>query len=471
MLNISFGTEKNRQTIHEKSLHLLENNGVAFHYEPALKLLRENGAKIDDSIAHIPATLVQQCLDTCPSSFTFQARDNSKCAHFGSKEDFLVLPNLGPVFIQENGKQRRNGTMTDYINITKLSHASPVVDVVGSCPIDAVDTDPKSKFLQMVYQACRHSNKPVMCCTGAPDVTDQQLDLVEMSFEQPGIMDEKVITGTSLSPLSPLAYSEEAAHAIMAFAARGQMVIFAGAPMSGISAPVSIAGTTLVINTEFLAGMVLAQCIKPGSPVVYAITASAGNLRNASYVTGVPETTLLNCFAAQMGQYYHVPTRSVGAVTDAKTIDMQAGFEAMQNLLMARLSGIDAIYETLGTLDSLMSVSYEKFMIDLELISRVKNITRGVDDSPDQLYCQEIEQIGIGGNFLTHPSTFEACRQRWAPTVSDWWPYDKWVKEGSQDLNEKAAILYKEMLQQAPESVLNSDTDKRMLNYIEKSKQ
>ena len=85
--------------------------------------------------------------------------------------------------------------------------------------------------------------------------------------------------------------------------------------------PLTVLGTTLLINTEFLAGMVLAKCVGENVSVVYATTASAGNLRNATYVTGIPETTLLNCIAAQMGQYYNIPTRSVGAVTDAKTVD------------------------------------------------------------------------------------------------------------------------------------------------------
>lgn len=466
MLNLSLISKKNQELIHEKSVHILENTGVAFHYEPALNLLKKHGARIEGRTAFIPAVLVEECLKTCPGTFVLEARNSTKSAEFGRKDGFLVLPNLGPVFIRELDGKKRRGTMADYINITRLSHASSLVDVVGSCPIDAVDADPDTKFLEMIYQSCLHSDKPVMCCTGTPKITDLQLNLMEMAFGQPGIMDGKVITGTSLSPLSPLAYSEDAAYTMMAYGARRQMIIIAGAPMSGISAPVSITGTSLMINTEFLAGMVLAQCAGQGTPVVYATTASAGNLRNATYVTSIPETTLLNNFSAQMGQYYKVPSRSVGAATDAKTIDMQAGYEAMQTVLMAGLSGIDAIYETLGTLDALMSVSYEKFMIDLEIISRVKTITQGLDGTLDQLVCQEIETIGIGGNFLTLPSTLKACRQRWPPMVSDWWPYDKWVKNGSKDVIQTASDQYKKIIEQTPESFLGSDIDNEMLVYI-----
>jgi len=469
MLALSLITKEQLDEIHEQSLHLLENTGVSFNHPTALQLLKEHGAKIDGRTARIPETLVTRCLDTCPSSFLLEARNPEKSVQIGQRDDFVVLPNLGPVFIQEHGGVKRRGTMDDFIKITKLSNLSAIVDVVGSCPIDACDADVNTKFLHMIKQSFRHSDKPVMCCTGTPEINDQQLQLMEVGFQQPGILEEKVITGTSLSPLSPLAYSDDASHAIIAFSRAKQMIIIAGAPMSGISAPVSISGTSLMINTEFLAGMVLAQCAGPGTPVIYATTASAGNLRNATYVSGIPETSLLNVFAAQMGRYYRVPTRSVGTATDAKVLDMQAGAEAMQNLQLASLAGIDAIYETLGTLDSLMSVSYEKFMIDLELLSRAKILRAGVSESKEQFYREEIENIGIGGNYLSTPSTFRACRQRWSPSVSTWWPFDKWADEGSLDVHQKAAASFREALESAPESVLDASTDKELSNFIEKA--
>ena len=116
----------------------------------------------------------------------------------------------------------------------------------------------------------------------------------------------------------------------------------------------------------------------------------------------------------------------------------------------------------------MLTVSYEKFMIDQELIARVKSISKGVDAEPAQLHCQEIEETGIGGNFLIHPSTLKACRQRWEPTISDWWPYEKWIEDGSQDVIQKASALYKHVLKEAPESILDPAVDKELVDYIQK---
>ena len=466
MLNLKLGSQHIQETIHEKSIEILENTGVIFNYEPALELLKSKGAKIEGEKAFIPRALVEECLKTCPEQFTLSAVNPDRDALFGKTDDFLVLPNLGPVFIQELDGKRRPGEMQDYINVTRLSQASNLVDVVGSCPIDAAQVDPDTKFLQMIHMAGRHADKPIMCCTGAPQVMDREMELVALIHGGPGAMENKVITGTSLSPLSPLAYAEDAAYALMAFAEKGQMAIIAGAPMSGISAPVSITGTTVLINVEFLAGMVLAQCAGPGAPVVYATTASAGNMRSATYVTGIPDTTLLNNFSAQMGQFYKVPTRSVGSATDAKMPDMQAGYEAMQNLMVIGMSGISAVYETLGTVDALMSVSYEKFMIDLELISRTKEIVRGVDESMENLLADEIAQIGANGTFLTMPSTLKACRKRWSPDISDWWTYDHWKKNDCPHLLATAGEKCRDILDRPEDQFLSPDQEKAVQAFI-----
>lgn len=468
MIQSTLFSEENKDLLHEKSLAILERTGIQFNHPDALALLKKHGARIEGITAYIPPDLVNDSLKRCPSSFRFDARNPEKSVEFGSKDSFLVLPNLGPVFIQEADGHRRYGQMQDFVNITRLSQASPVIDVVGSCPIDTADIDPETKFLKMLYESFYHSDKPVQCCTGTPDQTDRQIEFMKIAFEDSKIMSDKIITGTSLSPLSPMAYSEDAAYAIMAYGRERQMIIIANAPMSGISAPVSIFGTCLTINVEFLAGMVLAQCAGENVPVVYATTASAGNLRNASYVTGIPETTLLNCFAAQMGGYYNIPTRSVGAVTDSKVLDMQAGYESMQSMMMAGLSGIDALYETLGTLDSLMAVSYEKFMVDQELISRVKRIAKGVNCSVEKLFVEDIESVGSDGNFLTLPSTFDGCRQRWVPEVSNWWTYEKWQKDGGIDVLETAREKYQTVLEQDESCFLDGGLQKSLLGYIEK---
>ena len=133
---------------------------------------------------------------------------------------------------------------------------------------------------------------------------------------------------------------------------------------------------------------------------------------------------------------------------------------------MACLSGIDAIYETLGVMESLMTVSYEKFMIDQELISRVKRIAKGVKVDRKKLISQEVENAGIGGSFLMHSATLEGCRKRWIPSVSDWLPYEQWIENGSENALQKASTQFKQIIEEAPESILDSAIDHELLEFI-----
>jgi len=155
-------------------------------------------------------------------------------------------------------------------------------------------------------------------------------------------------------------------------------------------------------------------------------------------------------------------------MTDAKTIDCQAGYETMQNLMMGILGGAQIVAECLGVLDSIMTTSYEKIIIDIEILSRIVRICKGIDTSDKALSVDIIQEVGHYGTYLTHPSTFEYCRDGWLPTVSDWELYEDWEKQGSKDVVIQANNKYKEILMSAPESLIDPEIDKELKAYMGK---
>ncbi len=115
-----------------------------------------------------------------------------------------------------------------------------------------------------------------------------------------------------------------------------------------------------------------------------------------------------------------------------------------------------------------MTTSYEKIIIDLEMLSRIVRIWKGIDTSDKALSVDIIQEVGHDGTYLTHPSTFEYCRDGWLPTVSDWELYEDWEKQGSKDVITQANNKYKEILMNAPESLIDLDTDKDLKAYMSK---
>jgi trimethylamine--corrinoid protein Co-methyltransferase len=190
-------------------------------------------------------------------------------------------------------------------------------------------------------------------------------------------------------------------------------------------------------------------------------------MKNGNFISASPEMMLIHLAGMQMSlEYYHLPARSMCGMTDAKIIDCQAGYETMQNLMVGALGGAHLIFECLGVLDAIMTTSYEKLMIDLEIVSRVMRIREGMDTSDKAQAVKVIQEMGHQGNYITHPDTLRHFRDRWLPSLSDWETYDNWVEAGSQDATIRANRKYKEILQNAPEMLIDPEVDKALIDYI-----
>ena len=145
----------------------------------------------------------------------------------------------------------------------------------------------------------------------------------------------------------------------------------------------------------------------------------------------------------------------MAGLTDSKEVDCQAGYETMQNLMIAMLGGAHIIYEALGVLDGITTTSYEKIIIDEELYSRTRRIFQGVDTSPEQLSLETIQEVGCEGEFLSHASTLSNFRDMWQPIVSNWDTHDEWQQSGSELAVMKANKIWKERVKPLRKHYLN----------------
>jgi len=209
------------------------------------------------------------------------------------------------------------------------------------------------------------------------------------------------------------------------------------------------------------------RIVQPGAPVVYGPSATAADMKSGDYFCGTPEGMLINMANIQMAtQFYNIPARAMTGLTDAKTVDYQAGFETMQNLMMGMLAGAHLLNEAVGILDNILTVSYEKTIIDGELISRVKRIIQGIDGADREVNIDVIREIGHGGNFLLHESTLNRCRERWRAPLSYCGNYNDWEKEGARDIVQRASEIYKEILAAAPDTLIDPALEEELEAYI-----
>lgn len=238
--------------------------------------------------------------------------------------------------------------------------------------------------------------------------------------------------------------------------------------MNGVSAPIGDIAALVMQNAEILAGLVLAQAVRPGIPVIYGTGTYASDLRSGSFVTGSPDSKLVDRAALQLAQtLYRLPTRFMAGNTDAKIPDIQAGYETMQNYILLLMGGTHMINECLGILDGMMAVSYEKYIIDEEMLRRTDRMMRGLDTSEAAFDISDLLDPPHGESFLMRDSTLAACGKQWLPDVACWSSYDAWEADGRPDILDRAAERCAQRLRSAPDDLLGGELDRALAAFAE----
>ena len=463
-------TQTQVEQVHQTSLRILDQIGLDFAYPPALDVLKKGGAKVDGQRVFFPPRLVEEQIKKAPRKFTLYARNPESNVVIGGN-NMVFCPGYGAPFVTDLDNGRRKATLKDFENFVKLTGASASQDILSGTVVEPNDISLEIRHAQMIYSTMKYSDKCFMgSAMGAKGARDS-IEMASMVFGSREQLAAKPRIISILGSLPPLKYDARMLGALMEYAQAGQAQLIACLAIAGATGPVTLAGSLALQNAEILAGIVLAQMVREGTPVVFAGSSSNAEMRSGSLSIGSPEMAMNTAATAQMGRYYNLPVRSGGAVCDAKLPDSQAAYESMMSLLMARVSGINFVLHSAGILDSYNCMSYEKFIIDDEMCGMVKRIKQGYEVNPDTLALDVIKEVGPGGQFLDKDHTFDHFRTEfYQPQLSNRDDFVTWKASGSPQCMETANEKFKGILEtyEAPE--LSPDLDKDLLKFIEKLK-
>jgi trimethylamine--corrinoid protein Co-methyltransferase len=257
---------------------------------------------------------------------------------------------------------------------------------------------------------------------------------------------ERPCTYTVINTNSPLQLDVPMAEGIIDFAEAGQVLIITPFTLSGAMAPVTITGALMLAHAEALAGITLAQMVNPGVPLLYGSFTSNVDMKSGSPAFGTPEYAKASFGAGQLARYIKVPWRSSNA-TASNAPDAQAAYESQMSLWGPLLGGAHFILHATGWMEGGLSASYEKFILDVEMLQMFAELFQPVGATPADIALDAVAEVGYGGHFFACAHTMERYRTAfYTPLLSDWRNYGLWASDGARTATDRAHGIWQETL-------------------------
>jgi trimethylamine--corrinoid protein Co-methyltransferase len=443
---ITFLGGRERSHLHEETLRVLDEVGVAYLSPPALDILEEAGALVDrgTSIAHLPGELVERCLSSAPRRVTLAGRD--------PRHD-LVLDEGTPLVCCSDGQGAlvrddltgavREATFADVRDAIRLCDALPEIDFLWTA-LTSPERDPRTVGLEVDALALLESGKHLQDVSPkTPAEVPYLLEMLEAAAG--GSLWERPIYSLLDCAVAPLQRDPDSTDACLELCRHGVVVCPVSMPQMGTTAPVTPAGIAVVCMAELLSAVVLYQLASPGCAIVAEPMPGGSDMRNGRYLGGSPEVALANLMCVEMCRSYGLPTIGSGSTTDAQAPDYQAAAEGLLLWMSVALAGADGLVAS-SFVDSSAVFSPAKTVLDVDALGMLRRFLRETPVDASTTLFNDIAAVGDGGHFLGRASTRRLARagEVWEPSLfrrggSSWREGGDLVREAAERAAELVA--------------------------------
>jgi len=443
-------SESDIKKIHEASLDVLERTGIEVLPSEVRQIFSQAGARIDESAnrVRIPKAMVEDALAKACKRFTLAGREERYDLDMGGDRVYMGTGGAAVKVVDLSG-QVRESRLEDIARIGRLVDALDNIHFYLR-PVVAQDVPDELLDVNKTYAAISNTSKHVMTSAYNVKSTREVIEMVSMVTGSKAAYEARpIVSFTNCWTVSPLRYASETVEVLVELIRQNIPVTISSAPQSGATSPAALAGTLVQINAEELSGIVLCNLIRPGARVLMGYVPSVADLRTGNFVGGAPEFALMNAAAAQLGHFYDIPMYNSSALTDSKVSDIQAGYEKGITSTAAALAGSNYIHHSAGFLESMLTVSYEQYVIDDDINGSIMRMVRGIEVNDETLSVEVIDQVcQKGGNYLGTKQSRKMMRSEfYYPHTGDRERRREWEKAGSLDMRERARARAQQILE------------------------
>ena len=455
-------TQEQIQKIHEASLEILQETGFKVRFEPARELFAKHGCSVDGERVKFPCEVIEKYRKMTPPSFTFHARDPKFDKTIPRDSPVIVTASSAPDIIDPVTGHERRAESADIARIAHLINELPGYDMFSISTL--ADDAPKDQFtISRLYPALKYCLKPIRATT-----TDHKdtLAMMEMAYIVAGgeeaYKEHPFLTHHYCPTVSPLTMDVLSTENVMYFAGEGLPVYPTIVPNAGLTSPMSMAGTLVQGNAEYLATVALMQMVKEGTPTIYATLATVADMRSGAYTSGAIECGMLHMAFAQLARFYNVPCGGYVGLTNSKLNDAQSGYETGMSGMGGIVGGMD-MFNIGGLIDALKTFDFAKAVIDDEVAQMLKRVKRGISFSDEDLAVDLIKEIGPGGSYIVAKHTINRMKTEAVMTkIADRDARTAWERKGALDIQARAMNKVKEIMSKNPEPLISPEVDEKL---------
>ena len=452
--------------LHDASLSILERTGVRLHDEEAVERLHGAGARVgDDGRVFVPGPLVEWALSVAPRSLTLHARGGAPAialdddnAWFGPGSDCLRI-------LDHRTGERRTATLQDVRDGLTVVDALPNMDFGMSMFLPS-DVEPAMADRHQAAIMLERTTKPLVLVTYDVDAMLDAIAMAEAVAGGPEALRERPTIALYVNVTRGLVHNGDSLRKLLLLAERGLPALWIPVTSGGTTGPVTMAGNVALNNAGVLVGVVLAQLVREGTPVVVpGFGGDALDLRTMVDPYAEPDHRGM---VPSLAHHYGLPMFSLAGGSDSKIVDQQAAADASLTMLVDALAGGHLIHDS-GYLESGLTGSLAQLAICDEIAAWIRAAIGPVEITDETLALDLIDQLGPDGSFLEADHTLAHYRDRWYPTLIDRLGHSAWQARGATTLAERAAVRVDRILAEHRPTPLPEDAARAIAGILERA--
>lgn len=416
-LKISILEDEEINQINQNTRTVLEEVGVAFPSEKALKLFADAGAKVDfkNQVVKIPADLLDKYLATSPRAYTMAGRHPDLDVNLGNGDGtYYYCSGESPRIVDLETGERRLSVKQDAANHARIANYLPIISLLWPT-VSSSDKGVTSPLHGL--EACFTNNEKHVETESVMDQISARY-AVEMAIAICGSKENlrnRPILSQLLCCIAPLAQDRGGIEAAMIFAEYGIPVGFMSMPTLGLTAPPHPAGALTNAMAETLSGIMLTQIINPGVGNYISINPGIIDPRTGDYFMGSGIAQITNVSGVQLAHSNGVPSlacHSFGG-SQYELGNWQAGYENFYSHFLAVMAGADMSFGPSGMYEAVSLLDHPRIMFDREILRVIDDVTDGIEVNPTTLCLDMIKQFGQKGDYIGHRESVKAYRSIW----------------------------------------------------------